>query len=172
MQIQAINTLNNQKSFGAKMILEGFGLRSADAIRWANISGIFERETIMYPNDTINIAKKNLEFSFKVNNKEYKGKLGWHKSNSYNEIIKFSDDTIAQKFAKMHEIFRQSQSIVEKSKDKIKEIVNLFTHNNDKNYVADRLLEEMQNCSSLHVDSSFENDDILKNFRINWYESK
>ena len=33
MQIQAINTLNNQTSFGAKMIPEGFGLRSADAMR-------------------------------------------------------------------------------------------------------------------------------------------
>ena len=58
MQVQAINNQNCKTSFGGRMILEGFGIRSADAMRWANISEIFERETIMYPDDTINIAKK------------------------------------------------------------------------------------------------------------------
>lgn len=163
--------INSYNNFGSRMILNDFGIRSDSAVRWANISKIFEQETQEYPDDEIIIEKKKLKFSFKINNKVYIGGLGYNKSNSYNQIMKLSDDEIAKKFAKMNKILRESQSIVESSKEHILKIVNLFTYAKDKNHATDRLLEEIDTLSSCHVTSSFDNDDVLNNFIINWYDS-
>ena len=35
--------INSHNSFCAKMIPEGFGIRSVDAKRWANIADLFEK---------------------------------------------------------------------------------------------------------------------------------
>ena len=140
-----ISTYNN--NFGAKIITEGFGTRSKDAKRWANIAELFERESIMYPSDELRITtytKENYWFEYKINNDEYHGSLNKKK---YKEFMSQSDKKIAEDFVRFNEIQRNVKMLLENSKEKIQSIVNLFSDPDIKNEVRCRIYSVVREFS-------------------------
>ena len=154
-----ISTYNN--NFGAKMITEGFGTRSKDAKRWANIAELFERESVMYPNDELAIStysKEQYFFKYKLNNEEYFGSLN---KKEYKDFMTQSDKRIAVDFVKFNEIQRNGKMLLENSKEKIQSIVSLFSDSDIKNEVRCRIYSIVREFSEAQGHSQERQEGIL-----------
>lgn len=162
--------VNSANCFGAKMITTGFGTRSADAKRWANIANLFEKETVMHPADTFTISRKcaysnaGLPFIYNIDGNKYEGFLLENKNFAYKDFMKLSDEAIAKKFAKMMELQRQGNELVAKSKEKIKGLADLFNVSDIKEGLMCNVFREVKSASRAQIKTQKDKDDVLKHF--------
>lgn len=164
--------INSHNSFCAKMIPEGFGIRSVDAKRWANIADLFEKDTIMYPGDRITIAKKDgyrscchLPYTLIVGNYEYNGCL--NSNMKYKDFMQLSDEAIEKKFAKINELARKKQALINKCLEKFKDIKDLFYNSDSKDYASMHIYGDIKYATDIQFQSELEKNNILKYFSMN-----
>ena len=128
-----VSTYNN--NFGAKIMTEGLGNRSKDAKRWANIAELFERDSVMYPNDVFRITTYTKDiyfFDYKINNDKYHGSLS---KKEYKKFMAQSDNKIAKDLMRFNEIKRNVKALLENSKEKMQSVLNLYNNTDIKNEV-------------------------------------